>query len=50
MICTTGVVMIYKPEGLDDMHIASDVMIYTLKRDSRPLDEGKARQAVQNEE
>ena len=32
--------MIYKPDGLDDIHIASDVMIYTLKRDGRPLDNG----------
>ena len=34
------VVMIYKPDGLDDIHIAGDVMIYTLKRDGRPLDNG----------
>ena len=45
MICTAygcddmhdvNVVMIYKPDGLDDIHIAGDVMICTLKRDGRP--------------
>ena len=40
MICTPKGVMIYKPDGLDDIHIASDVMICTLKRDSRPADNG----------